>query len=425
MPEFLVIRLGENPADPAHWIAIDSAGGRRSPPVTGPLAEAVNDIGDRKVIVLVPCAEILTTSVDIPVKGGARLHAALPYALEEFVAEDVDNLHFAAGSRRSSGRTPVSVVSREKIRGWLSLLQEAGIHPWSVVAESYGLARIPGTISMLVADNQVMINNGADIELVLQGVSPGDALAAIGALDTGADEGDSPVGAGAMPRHVLAYCDAGEDERFAHDWLAIRHELDSLDVKVLADGVLPRLAVTVVTGAGVNLLQGVFGRRTEYAGLLRPWKYAAILLLTFAALGAAGKAADMYRLKHQESFLQEEFHAEYRQISPGAAEILDPAAVVNSLRARAGSGTGGTAPLFLQSMEQLSRAMQQNPSVRIEAISFRAGIVDVRLSAPDVATLDNIQRVVGETGRFTAAIQSTDQEGEKVNSRIQIQVNGA
>jgi hypothetical protein len=33
--------------------------------------------------------------------------------------------------------------------------------------------------------------------------------------------------------------------------------------------------------------------------------------------------------------------------------------------------------------------------------------------------------VIGENGRFTAAIQSTDQDGGKVNSRIQIQANGA
>ncbi|HSD68666.1 MAG TPA: type II secretion system protein GspL, partial [Woeseiaceae bacterium] len=239
MPEFLVIRIGANPAESASWIAVDSAGGRRSAPVTGPLAEAARDIGERPVIVLVPSADVLTTAVDIPVKGGARLLAALPYALEEYVADDVDTLHFAAGARRSSGRTPVSVVNRDKLLGWMSLLADAGIQPSSLVAESYGLARIPGTISMLVAEDQIVVNNGADVELVLQGVSPGDALVAIGALDPGTGTDESTTSPTTMPRHVLVYCDAGEDERYAHDWIAIRQEMDSLDVKVLADGVLP------------------------------------------------------------------------------------------------------------------------------------------------------------------------------------------
>ena len=49
----------------------------------------------------------------------------------------------------------------------------------------------------------------------------------------------------------------------------------------------------------------------------------------------------------------------------------------------------------------------------------------MRLTAPDVATLDSIQRIVSSSGRFTAAIQSTDQVGDRVSSRIQIRETGA
>jgi hypothetical protein len=68
--------------------------------------------------------------------------------------------------------------------------------------------------------------------------------------------------------------------------------------------------------------------------------------------------------------------------------------------------------------------LQANDEARIEAISYRAGVVDVRLNTPNVTTLDNIQRTIGEGGRFVASIQSTDQVGERVNSRIQIEARG-
>ena len=426
MAEFLVIRIGEKPEQPVDWIAVDGTGARRSSPVTGPLSEARNDVGDRKVIVLVPSAEVLTTSVDIPIKGGARLYAALPYALEEHLAEDIEKLHFAAGTRRSSGKIPVAVVNRERLTKWIEWLAAAGIEPSAMIPDNFGLARIPGTISLLVAEDQVMINDGADTELVMQGVSPGDALAAIGALDENAggddSESDEPLSA-AMPRHVLVYCEPEYEERYQHDWLAIRHEMESVDVNLLPDGVMPRLAVTVATGAGVNLLQGDFGARTEYSGLFEPWRYAAILLLAFGFVGIAAKATDYSLLKRQEAELKQQFEAEYRQISPGAASVSDPARLVDSLKARVGNS--GAAPVFLQTLEHLSRALQQNKEARIEAISYRAGVVDVRLSAPNVSTLDNIQRVVGENGQFEAAIQSTDQDGDRVSSRIQIRVRGS
>lgn len=421
MAEFLVIRIGDNPDEAAQWIAVDDSGARRSQPVTGPLLEAVNDIGDRTVIVLVPSAEVLTTCVDIPIRGGARLQAALPYALEEQLAEDIEQLHFASGTRRSNGVIPVAVVNRDRLAGWIERLAGAGIKASALVPENYGLARIPGTISLLVAEDQVMINDGAETELVMQGVTPGDALAAIGALDQGEDT--TGGAAGTMPRHALIYCEPESEERYRHEWLALRHEMESVDVNLLPDGVMPRLAVTVATGAGVNLLQGEFGASTEYAVLLRPWRYVAVLLLAFGVVGIAAKATNYYVLKRQESALMRQFEAEYRQIAPGATNIQDPARLVETLKARA--GRSGPPPVFLQTLEQLSRALQQNQDASIDAISYRAGAVDVRLSAPDVSTLDKIQRVIAETGQFEATIQSTDQDGDRVSSRIQIKVRGA
>jgi type II secretory pathway component PulL len=91
----------------------------------------------------------------------------------------------------------------------------------------------------------------------------------------------------------------------------------------------------------------------------------------------------------------------------------------------AGSGSSQSPQVFLRSLEQLSHAIRQNRSASIRAISFRAGVVDIRLTAPDVSTLDNIQRAISQNGQFKATIQSTDQDGDKVSSRIQIQAGGA
>mgnify|MGYP000346733873 CR=1 FL=1 len=68
------------------WIVVDDDGTRRSPPMAGSLAEAAPQVQGRPVIVLVPATETLTTVVNLPIRGAARLLAALPYALEEQVA---------------------------------------------------------------------------------------------------------------------------------------------------------------------------------------------------------------------------------------------------------------------------------------------------------------------------------------------------
>ncbi len=417
MSEYLVIRPGPDPETSAHWIVVDDDGTRRGPVASGPLSQAALEAAEREVIVLVPATAVLTTSVELPVRSGARLLAALPYALEEQLADDVETLHFAAGQRREDGRVPAAVVSLENMQLWQALLDAAGLTPARIVPENHGLARIPGTMSMLVEADQVLFNDGAEVEVALQGVSPADVL------DIVVTPGDS-AGDGDTPSHLLVFCEPGLDEQFRDEWAMLRERLASVDLSVLEDGALPRLAVTVAAGHGINLLQGRFSRQGDLGEVLRPWRHAALLLLALGLVLIVGKAVDNYRLARDEAALQARFTEEYRELRPDdTREVVDPLSVVNSLR----RGLGGPVArqVFLPSLEQLGLALAQNRGAEIEAISYRAGVIDVRLTAPDVPTLDNIQRQVSASGRFTASIQSTDQVGDKVSSRIQIRETGA
>jgi general secretion pathway protein L len=142
MAEFLVIRLGADDDSYASWIAVDNDGTRRTPPVTGPLEEAVKDTGSREVIALVPAGETSTLTCDLPAKG-ARLRAALPFALEEQVADEIENLHFAPGARRAGGDLPVTVVAHDRMDAWLERLRDAGISPARLVPEVSRSYRTP------------------------------------------------------------------------------------------------------------------------------------------------------------------------------------------------------------------------------------------------------------------------------------------
>ena len=417
MTEYVVIRLSAN--NPAvQWVMADSNGTLLSHVSSGSLDEAAVASSNRSVIVMVPSVDLLSTTVLIPARSSARIKAALPYALEEYLADDVENLHFSVGERRDNGRIPVVVVATDKMAAWMQRLNDAGIEPAIVTMDSHGLARIPGTLSVLVDDDTVMFNDGADADFVLQGVRPSDILVLADQLSE--TEGEDAENSG----HLLAFCTPEMDSELSHDWLALRHELDSVDVTVLPDGVLPKLAVTVAAGHGVNLLQGQYGRKTEYATLFRPWRTAAMLLLGLAIIGLSLKGVGYYQLVQDESALRAQFNAEYRNIRPDdTREIVDPVATVNSLRRSTGSSD--LPQVFLPSLRELGAAMAANSEAKIEAISYRAGVIDLRLTAPDVATLDSIQKAVSASGRFQASIQSTDQVADQINGRIQIREAGS
>jgi len=420
MAENVVIRFGHDPRISVEWILADDNGTQRGQVVRGTLEEASRYVQGRPVIVLVPSTEVLTTAVDLPVRGGARLYATIPFALEEHVAVDIDTMHFAAGEKRESGLRPVAAVSREYLDTSIALLDEAGIQPWKMIPEDYGLARIPGTMSILVDGDDLLFNDGADIEFSLDNANPSDALVAAGKLSDRED--DDPL---TDPQgHLVVYCNAADEERLAHDWIALRHELDSVDINLLADGALPRLAVTVASGHGVNLLQGRYGPKADYGSWLRPWRTAAVLLLSLFVIGFAGKGVDYYRLTQEEAALRAQFNQEYQQIRPGdTREILDPVAAVNSLRR--GLGSSSAPPVFLDSLRELAAAMRATDDATVESLSYRAGVVDIRVTSSDVETVGEIQKKIGASGQFVASIQSTDRVADRINSRIQIRETGS
>ena len=87
----------------------------------------------RHVCVLVPGTDVLLAEPELPVKAGTKLQQVVPYALEEQLAEDIDDLHFAIGKRAAdSATTPVAVVAHSLMDEWLDALQgrghRAGVH---------------------------------------------------------------------------------------------------------------------------------------------------------------------------------------------------------------------------------------------------------------------------------------------------------
>ena len=99
MADWLLLRLPRAPEQGATWLIVDARGAPTGPPQGGPLALAAPRAAGRRVAVLVPGTDVLLAEPDVPVKAGAKLHQLVPYALEEQLADDIDDLHFAIGKR--------------------------------------------------------------------------------------------------------------------------------------------------------------------------------------------------------------------------------------------------------------------------------------------------------------------------------------
>ena len=83
----------------------------------------------RKVVVLLNSNEVVLTSAVIPSKNRKQLLQAIPYSLEDTLAEDIENLHFAVHQNNDSqeNTSQVAIVNRTVLLETLDLLKLNGI----------------------------------------------------------------------------------------------------------------------------------------------------------------------------------------------------------------------------------------------------------------------------------------------------------
>ncbi|OAN57251.1 type II secretion system protein GspL [Sphingomonas sp. TDK1] len=144
--------------------------GARTPDLPPPHAGGVWTLaGDRLIIVsaegpatiLVPTERVRLLNVDLPLPNRARRLAALPFAIEDQVAEPLDSLHFALGARTDPAGAPnrylVGVVRAEIMAAWTALADEQGLGGAPMVPDVLLLPRPVEGWAVSVRDGRALV----------------------------------------------------------------------------------------------------------------------------------------------------------------------------------------------------------------------------------------------------------------------------
>lgn len=408
MAEYLFVRLTSAPGR-ASWLALDGDGRAFGPVEHGPLADARAAAAGRRVVLLVPGTDVMLTEAALPAASGVKLRKMLPYALEETLAEDVEQLTFAAGPRLPSGAVTAVVASKQRLEAWLGELNAEGIAPHSAYADAEGVPDTPSTLTLFIEGRTIYGRRPGRPPFVLEGLAPRDVLEALAAAD-----GDEEPAADL--RHLLVFVDSEAHRLWEDDLAALQARASSCEIKLLADGALPRFAATLVHRPGSNLLQGPYAPKSDWQVLLKPWRLAASLLAASLVLALATEAAEVWSLSRSDRQLTAAVTESCAQIV--STPQLNACAAQVQARLQAAGATDTSTEGFLSTLAAVARA--GNPGGRIESLSYRNRIMDLQVLAPSVPALDELAQRLGETERFSARIDSANQTDAGVEGRVQI-----
>ncbi len=420
MASTLIIRLGHSPDRQASWLVTGPEGQLLAAEQHGPLSALPPQTEERKVIVLLPGQETVMTTASIPVKGISKQLQIAPFALEDVLAEDISQMHFAVGPRRSDGNVPVAAVSLATFEKALKDLEEYGIKPSAVFSELQGCPDIPGAISVIVETDQAMLRlpSGEFIAIARDML---DAVLA-GSLETEQPEQSKDKPNAAIS--LMFYLDA----QVAQDQTWIQKtqvNYPEAEFRQMADGTLPQLAAGIQGKNVINFLQGAYTPKSDWQRALKPWRVPALLAASLLITVSLVQAISLWRLSSVESDLDAALAVTLRQVFPGNAKISDPRKQLDQLRQSLRGGPSGSSSQFLDTVIALGGILPKLQDTRVEAASYRNQVLELQIKVPDVTTLDRLEREMEESGNFQISIQSANPRDDGVEGRIAIARSGS
>lgn len=317
---------------------------------------------DGPATMLVPSEGVRLVAVDLPLPTRAKRLAALPYAVEDLIAEGIDSVHLALGAEVAPRRFLVGIVRHDRMLEWVARAEDAGLDHAALVPDALALP-VPG-------EGEWAVELGETRALVRAGDGTGFAVPAP-MLRTAWDAAGQP--------RTIAYGTALPAE-MTGDADAI--PLDALGRRLLA----PALDLRQGPYARRRRSLPSFGKRLAKIVAIGVLAHAVIATAdTIALMGIADKRADETR--ELVASLSPGTALPSEGLATAVADLLPP------------PGTGGGANAFLPAVTRLSSALAPlGPDVAASAMMMAGDSLSVDLASTDPALGGRVRTALADAG---------------------------
>lgn len=421
MNKTLVIKIPSaelNAASQIVWHVFDDTallrGGTSALSALTEATRAYFDSGE--TLVLVPGELVLLAAVRIPSRQMRQIKQALPYMVEEIIADNIEDVHLAlpAFKPEENAAMPVAVVRHHLLIDWLDQLYQHGIKPDWMYPDSLTVPWRLHSRSFFVNGERIIIRSerfGAQIFFKSQ-------MAAYLQLlhrQFAADE------LGAVPRYIVSGgADSADNARALQQVVATEFgvEVDLAEYAESSDEVLATEALRA-RDESINLLQGGYAVQRQDTGTqwLRTAKFAAAALAIYAGVTAASGLWYSWRARDVE---QQTFSF-YRELFPQERRVVSPK---KQMLAHMGGSAVTSSPLPLLTKAALgmrSSLLSNNGAMQLDELRYnqKSDDLQVQLRTPTLDSLDKIKQQLNGVG-LQVDITSASQRGQETVGRLHL-----
>ena len=356
------------------------------------------------IVVFVPGAEVAWLSRTVPGRRASQIRRALPFAVEEFLTQDVESMHLAHGPIIRGQPVHCALIDRQRLTDWLDELRDCDLRPGHMVPDACLLPCDESSASVLLDGEDALIRTPEHIASVETSSLP-DILQAVRA--SFGDSVDSPglevIGQGELSQASIA-----------GSGFSIRNTpLDRPVLEFLAtrwDASRPE----------INLLQGPFAPVRRGAAASRGWRSVAALVALWVLVALAVLIGEGFVANHRADALEAESIELYRSIYPNERRVLN---AYTQMRAKLRQSDAGRGAFHLL-VGQLTAGTGQG-SINVRSITFNEsrGELTSELWLPGYAAIDALKLELESRG-LTVDISSAEERDDVVRARLRIRLQG-
>ncbi|MEO6186575.1 MAG: type II secretion system protein GspL, partial [Steroidobacteraceae bacterium] len=300
---------------------------------------------------------------------------------------------------------------RSQMQDWLARATELQLIPQAVFAESDLAPVLPGHVTMVVADGQLLLRNDTARPLLLPANDPALALDMLLG-----DQADTDA------VHVAVYSSPEEWHRYRVSVEALRERVASLKVQLSSGGLLAQFAQGLAHSTPINLLQGSFRPQRPAGAGWREWRWAAVLALALVLLHGIGSFWQLRQLRRDSAAADQAMTRLYGSIFPGQPPGADPRRTLE-LRLASLAGDANQQGELLHLLAAVAAAKQNVPVAVLQSFTFRPGALQMKLSAPDAATLEHFSEALRASG-YTAEVTAGSVREGKYEGQVDLKNPG-
>lgn len=359
----------------------------------GSLQQLAQAAANTAVILLLPATEVLLIELTLPIASHRQLNKALPYALEDYLANDLEDYHWV-WSKQPGDKVAVAAIAHHKLASWLKRFNEAGIKLQGVYAETLFVPIHENSVSILLDRNRAILRfsqwHGGGIDR--------DFLPAFIA-NTLTERTKIQLW------HSQPCADLNWPEQLTVNSEAIASALSLLRPDHKNE---------------LNLLAGIYSPDRPGNIRWKTWLPAAILML-FASLIHYGTALTSYR--HSQTQLAELESANrqlFKQTFPQIKRIVNIKAQAEQELLALRKNRGNNGSIYLRLLYQSGQILSQDPLLQLHALEFMDGVLSLHLTGTGIAQIENFKQLMEKNPGVKVNIQSAETGNNGLSAHIDI-----